>query len=151
MKSRPIPGSTGEVLTCLPSPYQAHPATGLLYLPRFLAKIRYVQAHGELPKSWHWTSSNADIDAIAKELDDVQSSIGGKRDNVNKIFSCMTRSTTLLKLECNALVGHVDEAHRSVIDLKDQRALAEDNRKEYIRTHARSYRAIYESYLKTRS
>ena len=52
MKSRPIPGSTGEVLTCLPSPYQAHPATGLLYLPRFLAKIRYVQAHGELPKSY---------------------------------------------------------------------------------------------------
>jgi hypothetical protein len=52
MKSRPIPGSTGEVLTCLPSPYQAHPATGLLYLPRFLAKIRYVQANGELPKSY---------------------------------------------------------------------------------------------------
>ena len=94
--------------------------------------------------------SNADIDAIAKELDDVQSSIRGKRDNVNKIFSCMARSTTLLKLECNALVGHVDEAHRSVIDLKDHRALAEENRKEYIRTHARSYRAIYESYLKTR-
>ena len=96
------------------------------------------------------TMSNADIDAIAKELDGVQNSIRGKRDNVNKIFSCMTRSTTLLKLECNALVGNVDEAHRSVIDLKDHRALAEDNRKEYIRTHARSYRAIYESYLKTR-
>ena len=96
------------------------------------------------------TVSNADIDAIAKELDDVQSSIRGKQDNVNKILSCMARSTTLLKLECNAFAGHVDEAHRSVIDLKDQRALAEDNRKEYIRTHARSYRAIYESYLKTR-
>ena len=96
------------------------------------------------------TTSNADIDAIAKELDDIQSSIRGERDNVNKIFSCMTRSTGLLKLECNALVGHVDEAHRSVIDLKDHRALAEDNRKEYIRTHARSYRAIYESYLQAR-
>ena len=96
------------------------------------------------------TVSNADIDAIAKELDDVQSSIRGKQDNVDKILSCMARSTTLLELECNAFAGHVDEAHRSVIDLKDQRALAEDNRKEYIRTHARSYRAIYESYLKTR-
>ena len=52
MPSKPIPGSTGEVLTCLPSPYQPHPATGLLYLPRFLAKIRYVQAHGTLPKSY---------------------------------------------------------------------------------------------------
>src|SRR5690606_4877467 len=52
MPSKPIPGSTGEVLTCLPSPYLAHPATGLLYLPRFLAKIRYVQAHGALPKSY---------------------------------------------------------------------------------------------------
>lgn len=51
-KSRPIPGSTGEVLTCLPSPYTAHPGTGLLHLPRFIAKIRYTQEHGELPKSY---------------------------------------------------------------------------------------------------
>jgi len=52
MPSRPIPGSTGEVLTCLPSPYLPHAATGLLYLPRFIAKIRYVQAHGALPASY---------------------------------------------------------------------------------------------------
>lgn len=52
MPSKPIPGSTGEVLTCLPSPYQPHPATGLLYLPRFLAKCAYVKAHGALPKSY---------------------------------------------------------------------------------------------------
>ena len=51
-KSKPIPGSTGEVLTCLPSPYIPHPATGLLYLPRMIAKCRYVQAHGELPQSY---------------------------------------------------------------------------------------------------
>jgi hypothetical protein len=52
MPSKPIPGSTGEVLTCLPSPYEAHPATGLLYLPRFLAKCKYVKAHGALPASY---------------------------------------------------------------------------------------------------
>ena len=52
MASKPIPGSTGEVLTCLPSPYQPHPATGLLYLPRFLAKCRYVKAYGALPASY---------------------------------------------------------------------------------------------------
>jgi hypothetical protein len=52
MPSRPIPGSTGEVLTCLPSPYVPHLATGLLYLPRFIAKCRYVQAHGALPASY---------------------------------------------------------------------------------------------------
>lgn len=51
-KSKPIPGSTGEVLTCLPSPYIPHKATGLLYLPRMIAKCRYVQEHGELPKSY---------------------------------------------------------------------------------------------------
>ncbi len=51
-KSRPIPGSTGEVLTCLPSPYLPHPATGLLHLPRFIAKIRYKHQHGELPNSY---------------------------------------------------------------------------------------------------
>lgn len=52
MPSKPIPGSTGEVLTCLPSPYVPHPATGLLYLPRFLAKCRYVKEHGALPASY---------------------------------------------------------------------------------------------------
>lgn len=52
MPSKPIPGSTGEVLTCLPSPYLPHPATGLLYLPRFLAKCAYVKAHGALPASY---------------------------------------------------------------------------------------------------
>jgi hypothetical protein len=52
MGSKPIPGSTGEVLTCLPSPYVAHAATGLLYLPRFIAKCRYVKAHGALPASY---------------------------------------------------------------------------------------------------
>jgi hypothetical protein len=52
MPSKPIPGSTGEVLTCLPSPYLPHGPTGLLYLPRFLAKCGYVKAHGALPASY---------------------------------------------------------------------------------------------------
>jgi hypothetical protein len=52
MPSRPIPGSSGDVLTCLPSPYLPHSATGLLYLPRFIAKCRYVKAHGSLPPSY---------------------------------------------------------------------------------------------------
>jgi hypothetical protein len=52
MPSKPIPGSTGEVLTCLPSPYLPHAATGLLYLPRFLAKCHYVKEHGALPASY---------------------------------------------------------------------------------------------------
>jgi len=50
--SKPIPGSTGEVLTCLPSPYLPHTATGLLYLPRFIAKCQYVKRHGALPASY---------------------------------------------------------------------------------------------------
>lgn len=52
MSSKPIPGSTGDVLTCLPSPYVPHGPTGLLYLPRFIAKCRYVKAHGALPASY---------------------------------------------------------------------------------------------------
>jgi hypothetical protein len=52
MPSKPIPGSSGEVLTHLPSPYLPHPATGLLHLPRFLAKCRYVKEHGALPPSY---------------------------------------------------------------------------------------------------
>lgn len=52
MSSKPIPGSTGEVLTELPSPYLPHGPTGLLHLPRFIAKIRYVRQHGALPASY---------------------------------------------------------------------------------------------------
>lgn len=52
MPSKPIPGSSGEILTCLPSAYMPHAATGLLHLPRFLAKCRYVKAHGALPASY---------------------------------------------------------------------------------------------------
>ena len=40
------------MLTTLPSPYLPHAATGLLYLPRFIAKCRYVKAHGALPASY---------------------------------------------------------------------------------------------------
>lgn len=52
MPSKPIPGSSGDVLTSLPSAYVPHPATGLLHLPRFLAKCNYVKAHGALPPSY---------------------------------------------------------------------------------------------------
>jgi hypothetical protein len=52
MPSKPIPGSTGEILTSLPSAYLPHAATGLLHLPRFLAKCRYVKEHGALPASY---------------------------------------------------------------------------------------------------
>ena len=52
MPSQPIPGSTGEILTSLPSAYLPHAATGLLHLPRFIAKCQYVKAHGALPASY---------------------------------------------------------------------------------------------------
>lgn len=52
MPSRPLPGSSGDVLTCLPSAYEPHRATGLLHLPRFIAKCKYVKQHGALPPSY---------------------------------------------------------------------------------------------------
>lgn len=52
MLSKPIPGSSGAVLTELPSAYVPHSATGLLHLPRFLAKCAYVKQHGSLPPSY---------------------------------------------------------------------------------------------------
>ena len=52
MPSKPIPGASGEVLTELPSAYLPDPATGLLHLPRFLAKCAYVKRHGALPPSY---------------------------------------------------------------------------------------------------
>ena len=43
--------ATGEICYDLPSSYLPHPATGLLHLPRFLAKVRK-HLKGELPKSY---------------------------------------------------------------------------------------------------
>ncbi len=43
--------STGDVCRDLPSPYIPHKATGLLHLPRFIAKIRK-HLKGELPESY---------------------------------------------------------------------------------------------------
>jgi hypothetical protein len=43
--------ATGEICYDLPSSYVPHPATGLLHLPRFLAKARK-HLSGELPKSY---------------------------------------------------------------------------------------------------
>lgn len=52
MPSKPIPGSSGDVLTHLPSAYSPHTGTGLLHLPRFIAKCKYVKQHGALPASY---------------------------------------------------------------------------------------------------
>jgi len=52
MPSKPIPGSSGDVLTSLPSAYVPHAATGLLHLPRFIAKCQHVKRHGALPPSY---------------------------------------------------------------------------------------------------
>ena len=43
--------ATGEICYDLPSSYIPHPTTGLLHLPRFIAKIRK-HLKGELPKSY---------------------------------------------------------------------------------------------------
>jgi hypothetical protein len=48
--SEPL-GPTGEILQDLPSAYIPDPATGLLHLPRFIAKIRK-HLQGDLPKSY---------------------------------------------------------------------------------------------------
>lgn len=58
MSDSPIPRAsldfdpaTGRILHDLPSPYVPHPATGLLHLPRFIAKCRK-HLRGELPESY---------------------------------------------------------------------------------------------------
>ena len=44
-------GPTGEICRDLPSPYMPHRTTGLLHLPRFIAKIRK-HLQGDLPASY---------------------------------------------------------------------------------------------------
>ena len=50
MDEKIVHGPTGETCLDLPSPYEAH-KSGLLHLPRFIAKIRK-HLNGQLPKSY---------------------------------------------------------------------------------------------------
>jgi len=50
MDDKIVNGPTGVTLLDLPSPYEAH-ASGLLHLPRFIAKIKK-HLSGDLPKSY---------------------------------------------------------------------------------------------------
>ena len=49
--AKPSNYDTGEILDTLPSPYIPHAGTGLLHLPRFLAKVKQ-HLNGGLPKSY---------------------------------------------------------------------------------------------------
>ena len=144
MPSKPIPGSTGEVLTCLPSPYTPHAATGLLYLPRFIAKCKYAQKHGDLPASYaknykrgldrfisihlgvdpvdvetivHESTNDAEIDRRLLELfpDDVRAT----KWNSNLIQKGMTPAGREFLLEALTAMGCADRAGEiiSVVDL----------------------------------
>ncbi|MFW5883206.1 MAG: DUF5069 domain-containing protein [Verrucomicrobiota bacterium] len=78
-------GASGEIVRGWPSPYLVHRATGLMHLPRFIAKIRYHQTHGSLPKSYrknykrgfdrflcmHLDVDPAEVEAIVCETGDA--------------------------------------------------------------------------------
>jgi hypothetical protein len=146
MLSKPIPGSTGEVLTCLPSPYIPHAATGLLYLPRFIAKCKYVQKHGALPASYaknykrgldrfisiHLGVDPAEVEAIVHEsaddaeidrrlLDLFPDDVRATKWNRNLIQKGMTPAGREFLLEALTAMGCADRADQiiSVPDLID--------------------------------
>ena len=146
MPSRPIPGSTGDVLTCLPSPYLPHPATGLLYFPRFLAKCRYVKEHGALPASYaknykrgldRFISQHLGIEPAAVEKivfestndEEIETKLKGilpadvraaawNRDVVQKGMTATGRAFMLESLTAMGCADRSDEI-KSVIDMID--------------------------------
>jgi hypothetical protein len=146
MPSKPIPGSTGEVLTCLPSPYLPHAATGLLYLPRFIAKCKYVKAHGALPASYaknykrgldrflclhlgvdpaavekivHESASDGEIDTRLREL--FPQDVRAAKWNRELVQKGMTEAGRGFLLEALTVMGCADRAGeiKSVPDLID--------------------------------
>jgi len=144
--SKPIPGSTGAVLTELPSPYLPHPATGLLYLPRFIAKCRYVKRHGALPPSYaknyrrgldRFLCQHLGVDPLAVEAivheaaDDAEldrrllalfpADVRAGRWNRELVQKGMTPAGQEFLLEALTAMGCADRAGevKSVIDLID--------------------------------
>jgi len=146
MPSKPIPGSIGEVLTCLPSPYIPHAATGLLYLSRFIAKCKYVQKHGALPASYaknykrgldrfismHLGVEPVDVETIVHEsADDTEmdrrlleifpDDVRARKWNRELTQKGMTRAGREFLLEALTAMGCADRADQiiSVPDLID--------------------------------
>jgi hypothetical protein len=146
MPSKPIPGSSGEVLTCLPSPYVPHAATGLLYLPRFIAKCKYVKEHGALPASYaknykrgidrflslhlgvdpatvekivHESTDDAEIDRRLKEI--FPADVRAAKWNRELVQKGMTPAGQEFLLEALTKMGCADRAGeiKSVPDLID--------------------------------
>ena len=146
MPSKPIPGSTGEVLTTLPSPYLPHAATGLLYLPRFIAKCRYVKQHGALPASYaknykrgcdrflsqhlgvepaaiekivHESNSDADVDVRLREI--LPADVRAAQWNRRLVQMGMTVAGREFLLTALTAMGCADRADdiKSVPDLID--------------------------------
>ncbi len=144
MPSRPIPGSSGEVLTCLPSAYVPHPATGLLHLPRFLAKCQYVKQHGTLPASYaknykrgmdRFLSQHLGIEPVAVERIVFESASDGEIDarlkalfpadlrvakwNRDYVQKGMTPNGRIFLLEALTAMGCADRIDeiKSVVDL----------------------------------
>ena len=144
MSSKPVPGSSGEVLTSLPSAYQPHAATGLLHLPRFLAKCQYVKVHGALPASYaknfkrgmdrflclhlgvdpaavekivQESATDAEIDAKLKAL--FPADVRAAAWNRNYVQKGMTPAGREFLLEALTNMGCADRAEQivSVVDL----------------------------------
>lgn len=144
MPSKPIPGSSGDVLTCLPSPYLPHAATGLLWLPRFIAKCRYVREHGALPASYaknykrgldrffcqhlgvdpsavekivHASAGDAEIDAKLKAL--FPADVRAAKWNRELVQKGMTPAGREFLKEALTAMGCADRADeiKSVVDL----------------------------------
>ena len=144
MSSKPVPGSSGEVLTSLPSAYQPHAATGLLHLPRFLAKCQYIKVHGALPASYaknfkrgmdrflclhlgvdpaavekivQESATDAEIDAKLKAL--FPADVRAAAWNRNYVQKGMTPAGREFLLEALTNMGCADRAEQivSVVDL----------------------------------
>lgn len=146
MPSKPIPGSSGEILSELPSPYIPHGATGLLHLPRFIAKCQYVKAHGALPPSYaknykrgcdrflsqhlgvdpaaiekivHESADDAEIDARLKAL--LPADVRAAQWNRRYVQMGMTEAGRSFIKEALTAMGCADRAEeiKSVPDLMD--------------------------------
>ena len=98
-----IHGKTGETLLDLPSPYEAH-ASGLLHLPRFLAKIRK-HLKGTLPKSYqrNFTKGFDGFLCLHLGVDPQQ------------VIDCVRRSKTEEELDQNLL--NVNQWNRRVVQI----------------------------------
>ena len=90
------------------------------------------------------------IDELLNEIGKIKNLSDGHLSKVRRLIDINRQTLDLLVNECGSLNAIATNASSSSDTLKTQRIKLEDDKKRFVDSYQRSYRAVYESYLQMR-